>query len=57
LGIGIFGTPGMIYRLEKKLSLADTAWQPVLTNKIASAGFNLAHTNIATGFYRAVRPD
>ena len=56
LGIGMFGTTGTTYRLERKSALTNAAWLPVSTHTILSNGFNLVlpkpATNPPTGFYR-----
>ena len=56
VGIGISGTTGTTYRLERKSALTNATWLPVSTNTILSNGFNLVlprpATNPPTGFYR-----
>ena len=58
VGIGITGTTGTVYRIERRSSLTSGTWLPVSTNTIASGGFNLLLPNPATNgpvnFYRAV---
>ncbi len=41
VGLGITGTTGTVYRLERRPSLTSGSWLPVSTNTIASNGFNL----------------
>ncbi len=57
-GLGITGTTGTVYRLERRTSLASGSWLPVSTNTIISNGFNLLlpkpATNGSVNFYRAV---
>jgi sugar lactone lactonase YvrE len=56
--IGITGTTGTVYRLEKRSSLASGAWLPLSTNTISSSGFNLVLpaplTNGPRSFFRAL---
>jgi sugar lactone lactonase YvrE len=57
-GLGITGTTGTVYRLERRNSLTSGSWSPVSTNTITTSGFNLLLSNPATNgsvnFYRAV---
>ena len=56
-GIGITGTTGTIYRLERKSALSSSVWLAVTTNTIRSNGINPILTFPTTnqpGFYRAV---
>jgi sugar lactone lactonase YvrE len=56
-GLGITGTPGTLYRLDRRTSLTGGSWLPVSTNTILNSGFNLLlsqpDTNGSTFFYRA----
>jgi hypothetical protein len=56
--LGITGTTGTVYRIERRSSLTSGTWQPVSTNTISSGGFNLflanPTTNGSVNFYRAV---
>jgi hypothetical protein len=58
VGIGIMGTTGTVYRVERRSSLASGTWVPVGTNAIVSNGFNLLlpwpASNGPAAFYRAV---
>jgi hypothetical protein len=57
-GIGIIGTTGTVYELDRNSSLSGGTWVPVSTNTITTTGFNLVLpyplTNVPTIFYRAV---
>jgi hypothetical protein len=57
-GLGITGTTGTVYRIERRTSLTTGVWLPVSTNTIFTSGFNLLLSNPATNgsvnFYRAV---
>jgi hypothetical protein len=57
-GIGIIGTTGTVYELDRNSSLSGGTWVPVSTNTITTTGFNLVLpyplTNAPTIFYRAV---
>jgi hypothetical protein len=50
--VGMTGTIGTVYRLERKSALTDALWQTVSTNTISSNGFNLLLPNPPPGFYR-----
>jgi len=56
--LGITGTPGTVYRLDRGTSLHNGSWQPVSTNLIGTNGFTLLlaqpNTNGSVLFYRAV---
>ncbi len=56
--LGITGTTGTVYRLERRTSLTSGAWLPVSTNTISSNSLNPLLANPATNgsinFYRAV---
>ena len=58
LGIGITGTTGTTYRIERRTSLTSGNWQPVTTNTIIITGFNpllpSPSANQTATFYRAV---
>ena len=51
-GIGMTGTTGTVYRLERKSALTNATWLTVSTNTINSNGFNPVLTNPPPGFYR-----
>ena len=57
IGIGITGTTGTVYRLERRASLSSGSWLPVNTNTIGP-GINVLLpaplTNGPSSFYRAV---
>ena len=57
VGVGITGTTGTKYRLERRPSLSSGTWLPVKTNTLTN-GFNLLLpwplTNGPASFYRAV---
>jgi hypothetical protein len=57
-GIGITGTTGTAYQIERSSSLASGIWVPVSTNTITTNGFNLVlsytTTNSPAIFYRAL---
>jgi hypothetical protein len=57
-GLGITGTTGTVYRLDRGTSLHNGSWQPVSTNLIGTNGFTLLlaqpNTNGSVLFYRAV---
>ena len=50
--IGMTGTTGTVYRLEKASALTNATWQVVNTNTILTNGFNPVLTNPPPGFYR-----
>ena len=50
--IGMTGTTGTMYRLERRSALTNAAWLPVTTNTIRTNGFNPVLTNPPAGFYR-----
>jgi hypothetical protein len=56
-GIGLIGTTGTVYRIERRASLSADSWVPVCTNTLHS-GFNLSLpwplTDGPVSFYRAV---
>jgi hypothetical protein len=57
-GIGITGTTGTVYQIERRSSLTTGDWLSVSTNMMLSNGFNLvlplpAFTNQPAAFYRA----
>jgi hypothetical protein len=58
IGLGISGTTGTVYLIQRRSSLTSGSWTNVSTNTITSGGFNLLLTNPATNgsaiFYRAV---
>jgi len=58
LGIGITGTTGTVYQIERSSSLSSGIWVPVSTNTITTTGFNLVlpytTTNSPAAFYRAL---
>jgi len=58
VGLGITGTTGTVYQLERRTNLTSGSWLPVSTNTILTTGFNLLlskpATNGNTSFYRAV---
>jgi hypothetical protein len=58
VGLGITGTTGTVYQLERRTNLASGSWLPVSTNIILTTGFNLLLPKPATDgnpiFYRAV---
>jgi alpha-tubulin suppressor-like RCC1 family protein len=58
LGLGITGTTGTVYRLERKSSLTNGDWLPVSTNQILLRGFNPLLVNPPASepeiFYRAL---
>jgi hypothetical protein len=57
-GLGITGTTGTMYVIQRRSSLTSGSWTNVSTNTIMSGGFNLLLPNPATNgsanFYRAV---
>jgi sugar lactone lactonase YvrE len=57
-GIGITGTTGTVYQIERSSSLTSGSWLPVSTNIITTTGFNLVlhytTTNSPAAFYRAL---
>ena len=50
--LGMTGTTGTMYRLERRSALTNAAWLPVTTNTIRTNGFNPVLTNPPAGFYR-----
>ncbi len=58
IGLGITGTTGTVYRIERRTSLTSGSWTAISTNTIATNGFNLLlsepATNGSVNFYRAV---
>lgn len=50
--LGMTGTTGTVYRLERKSALTNANWLTVSTNTIRTNGFNPVLTNPAPGFYR-----
>ncbi|HXR04475.1 MAG TPA: NHL repeat-containing protein [Verrucomicrobiae bacterium] len=58
VGLGITGTTGTVYQLQRRTSLSSGSWLPVSTNTILTTGFNLLLPQPATNgnafFYRAV---
>jgi hypothetical protein len=58
LGIGITGTTGTVYQIERSSSLTSGTWLPVSTNTITTTGFNIVlpytTTNSPAAFYRAL---
>ena len=50
--LGMTGTTGTVYRLERKSALTDATWLTVSTNTINSNGFNPVLTNPTQSFYR-----
>jgi sugar lactone lactonase YvrE len=58
VGLGITGTTGTVYQLERRTNLTSGSWLPVSTNTILTTGFNLLLPQPATNgnafFYRAV---
>jgi DNA-binding beta-propeller fold protein YncE len=58
LGIGITGTTGTVYQIERSSSLTSGTWLPVSTNTITTTSFNLVlpytTTNSPAAFYRAL---
>ena len=58
VGLGITGTTGTVYQLQRRTSLTSGSWLPISTNAILTNGFNLLlskpATNGNTSFYRAV---
>ena len=56
VGIGMMGTTGTVYQLERNSLLGNSNWLSVSTNTINSTGFNLVlpkpPTNPPTTFYR-----
>jgi DNA-binding beta-propeller fold protein YncE len=58
VGIGITGTTGTVYVIQRRNSLTSGSWTNISTNTITSGGFNLLLPNPATNgpvnFYRAV---
>ncbi len=58
IGLGITGTTGTVYQLQRRTNLTSGSWLPVSTNTILTTGFNLLlskpATNGNTSFYRAV---
>jgi hypothetical protein len=58
MGLGITGTTGTVYQLERRTSLTSGSWLPLTTNTIVTNGFNLLllkpATNGSVNFYRAV---
>jgi sugar lactone lactonase YvrE len=58
VGLGITGTTGTVYQLQRRTNLNSGSWLPVSTNAILTNGFNLLlpnpNTNGNAFFYRAV---
>ncbi len=58
VGLGIRGTTGTVYEIDRRSSLSSGSWVPVSTNTILTNGFNLLlpkpSTNGPVIFYRAV---
>jgi hypothetical protein len=58
LGLGITGTTGTAYQIQRTASLTSGSWSAMSTNTITSAGFNLVlsypFTNGMATFYRAL---
>jgi len=58
VGLGITGTTGTVYQLQRRTNLTSGSWLPVSTNTIRTNGFNLLLPQPATNgnafFYRAV---
>jgi NHL repeat len=58
VGLGITGTTGTVYQLQRRTNLSSGSWLPVSTNAILTNGFNLLlpnpNTNGNAFFYRAV---
>ena len=57
-GLGITGTTGTVYEIDRRTSLTGGSWLPVSTNTIYTNGFNpilpKPGTNGPVNFYRAV---
>jgi hypothetical protein len=57
-GLGITGTTGTVYEIDRRTSLTSGSWLPVSTNTILTNGFNpllpKPGTNGSVNFYRAV---
>ncbi len=58
VGLGIRGTTGTVYEIDRRSSLSSGSWMPVSTNTILTNGFNLLlpkpSTNGPVNFYRAL---
>ena len=58
VGLGITGTTGTVYQLQRRTNLTGGSWSSVSTNTIRTNGFNLLLPQPATNgnafFYRAV---
>jgi len=56
VGLGMTGTTGTTYRLERSITLRPNEWFPFKTNTLTSTGFNLVlpppGTNASPTFYR-----